>query len=63
MQPKKDFFSNKLESCLGNIRQVYEFSKNSSGKVMKISENPVLETVPNSISQPNDQNNEIAVNK
>ena len=30
---------------------------------MNISENPVLETVPNSISQPNDQNNEIAVNK
>ena len=59
---KKDFYLNKFKSCLGNKRQVYKLINDLNGKVLSSFKVPVPETVENSNSQPNDQDNEIVFN-
>ena len=59
---KKDFYLNKFKSSVCNKRPVYKVINDLSGKVRNSSKVPVLETVANSTSQPNDQDNAIAFN-
>ena len=58
---EKQCFAAKI-LLLGNKRQVYKFLNDLSGKVMNSSKVPVLETVANTINQPNAQDNTKAFN-